>query len=443
VVPVQSCTSSSQAHSLLPSHSPPFARGGTEALAPTPDPSRAIKKTGLGFVARETQRLHMRSWISPLLAQSLIARRPRDQRETHLILAIADHYEPRSRGASDATAMARVNRWVDEYPRQLGGFRDADGRPPRHTFFYPFDEYAPDHLDALSTLCRDGFGEVELHLHHDGDTAETLRATLLEAVRVYSERHGLLPRSKITQSHVYGFVHGNWALNNARPDGCWCGVNDEIRVLRETGCYADFTFPSAPSPTQPSTVNQIYYATSNPAHPRGHDRGRPVGEGRAPEGALMLITGPLALDWGRCKWGILPRLENGCLQPSQPPTAARIPLWLRAGIRVPARPDWLFVKLHTHGAPELDADVLLGPPMIEFHRALARRAAEDPTFHVHYVTAREMYNLARAAAAGYTGDVAGARDYELSPCPLTNPTRTATPPAGQPATDTAWPPATL
>lgn len=330
-----------------------------------------------------------------------------------MLLAVADHFEPRAGGAADAVAQARVDRWVDEYPRQLGQFRDADGRPPRHTFFYPFDEYAPAHLDALSTLCRAGFGEIELHLHHDGDTAETLRATLLEAVRVYSERHGVFPRSKTTNALAYGFVHGNWALNNARPDGRWCGVNDEIRVLRETGCYADFTFPSAPGPTQPPTVNRIYYATSTPDHPRGHDRGLAIGAGRAPAGALMLITGPLALNWGRRKWGVLPRLENGCLQPSQPPTAARIPLWLRAGIRVPARPDWFFVKLHAHGAPEDAADVLLGPPMRAFHSALADRAAQDPSFHVHYVTARELYNLARAAEQGWTGPVAEARDFEL------------------------------
>ena len=57
---------------------------------------------GLGFVARETQRLHMGSWLGPILAQSLIARRPRDQRETHLILAIADHFEPARRSLQRA-----------------------------------------------------------------------------------------------------------------------------------------------------------------------------------------------------------------------------------------------------------------------------------------------------------------------------------------------------
>ena len=61
-------------------------------------------------------------------------------------------------------------------------------------------------------------------------------------------------------------------------------MNDEIRVLRETGCYADFTYPSAPGPTQPPTINTIYYATGRPDRPRGHDRGVAVGRGPAPEG---------------------------------------------------------------------------------------------------------------------------------------------------------------
>jgi hypothetical protein len=43
----------------------------------------------------------------------------------------------------------------------------------------------------------------------------------------------------------------------------------------------------------------------------------------------------------------------------------------------------------------------------------ARRAADDPRFHGHYVTAREMYNLARAAESGWRGSVADGRDFEL------------------------------
>jgi hypothetical protein len=127
----------------------------------------------------------------------------------------------------------------------------------------------------------------------------------------------------------------------------------------------------------------------------------------------MLIQGPLLLDWHRRKWGLLPRLENGCVQASQPPSIDRLPLWLRARVQVPSRPDWFFVKLHCHGAPEDAHPPLLGEPMVRFHEQLQARARGDARFHFHYVTAREMYNLARAAEAGWAGDVAGALDFEV------------------------------
>ena len=91
----------------------------------------------------------------------------------------------------------------------------------------------------------------------------------------------------------------------------------------------------------------------------------------------------------------------------------RLELWLKANVHIPSRPDWRFVKLHTHGAPEANQEILLGRSMLEFHRGLQQRANADPNFHFHYVTAREMYNLAKAAEAGHVGTVANALDYEL------------------------------
>ena len=41
------------------------------------------------------------------------------------------------------------------------------------------------------------------------------------------------------------------------------------------------------------------------------------------------------------------------------------------------RPDWYFVKLHTHGVHEPNQDVLLGRPMVEFHEMLRDRAVAD------------------------------------------------------------------
>jgi hypothetical protein len=376
-------------------------------------PMTSLAAYGVGLVCRRVRLRGLERWLDTYLLDTPRRRPPQRGEAVHLLLCIADHYEPKLGDAPPATARARVARWREEYPPQLGGFRDSDGRPPRHTFFYPLEEYEPEYLDTLADLCRAGFGEVEVHLHHDRDTAAGLRAQLAKFKETLARRHGLLARDRHTGETAYAFIHGNWALNNSRPDGRWCGVNDEIAVLRETGCYADFTLPSAPSPTQTRTINRLYYARGDPHRPKGHDQGVEVGTGPAPAGALMLIQGPLLLDWRERKWGLVPRIENGCLQEGQPPSLARLELWLRARVQVPRRPDWFFVKLHTHGAGEANQRVLLGEPMARFHQALARRAEEDPNFHYHYVTAREMYNLARAAEAGWTGSVAAARDFQL------------------------------
>ncbi len=376
-------------------------------------PPLGVAAAGLGVAAWMMSQRSVERWLIPYCLQTAKRRAPARGQRVHLLLCLADHYEPKLGKAPPEQAQRRVERWVNEYPKLFGEFRDSDGRPPRHSFFYPEEEYEPEYLDALAGLCQEGFGEVEIHLHHDHDTAESLREKLLSFKERLVVRHGLLSRDRQTGEVAYGFIHGNWALCNSRPDGRWCGVDNELTVLRETGCYADFTMPSAPDPTQTSTLNSIYYACDRPGKRKSHDQGVKVGRGAAPDDALMLIQGPLLLNWSNRKWGILPRLENGCVQHSQPPSLERLALWLKACVQVPTRPDWYFVKLHTHGANEKNMDVLLGEPMREFHRGLARLARENSDFEYHYVTAREMYNLARAAEANWSGEVEAARDHVL------------------------------
>jgi hypothetical protein len=317
-----------------------------------------------------------------------------------VFLCIADHYEPMVGNAAAHVQRERVDRWVREYPRLAEGLADSRGRPPQHTFFYPAEEYNPEHIEKLAGLCRLGLGDVEVHLHHDNDTADHLRETLEEFKADLFHKHGLL-RKNADGEIAYGFVHGNWALCNSRPDGRWCGVNNELTVLRETGCYADFTMPSAPSPTQTVTVNSIYYATDSALRPKSHNVGTPARVGVSPPSAsLLLIQGPLALDWGRKKWGVLPKMENGQLDGGFVPTLPRFDLWLRTGVGVIGQPNWVFVKLHTHGAPEWNAGMLLGEPMRAFHEGLASRAKADPSLRYYYVTAREMADLVHQAERG-------------------------------------------
>ncbi len=317
--------------------------------------------------------------------------RPSDDHLLDVFIAVCDHFEPECYGARRETARARVRRWVSEYPRLFQGFADADGRPPQHTFFFPQDEYRPEYLDELAQLRAHGFGDVDIHLHHDSDTAAGLRDKL-EAFRdTLHHRHGLLRRDAATGRIVFGFIHGNWALCNSLPNGRWCGVDEELTVLLETGCYADFTLPSAPSPAQTRTINSIYYARNLPGRRKSHDSGVRARAGCAPPADhLLLVQGPLVLDWESRKLGLVPRIENGDLHARRPATWRRMQLWLRAGVHVAGQPDKVFVKLHTHGCKDGNIDTLLGTRTQEFHADLARYASANPNFRYHYVTAWEM-----------------------------------------------------
>ena len=77
--------------------------------------------------------------------------------------------------------------------------------------------------------------DVEIHLHHRHDTSQSLQDKLEHYRETLFHRHGLLAKGAAGQI-TYGFIHGNWALDNSHPQGDHCGVNDEISILRETGC---------------------------------------------------------------------------------------------------------------------------------------------------------------------------------------------------------------
>ena len=363
---------------------------------------RAIDKWLPGYVAGAIRRM-------------LRGHRPSGLR--HIFFCVADHFEPFVGGAGRAEALERVDAWVREYPARFSRFRDADGRPPRHTFFFPQDQYDGACLDRLRPLVEQGYGEVEVHLHHRDDTPDGLAEKLAGFRDVLHRRHGYLGTDSGRQPR-YGFIHGNWALCNSRPDGDWCGVSEELAVLAATGCYADFTFPSAPSPTQPRLVNTIYHARDRVGSPRGADSGRPVRVGGSCEpGELMIIPGPLALNWRRRKWGLLPRLENSELSGVNPPGPERLGLWVRQQIHVAGRGDWVFVKVHTHGCVAANRAVLLGAAMEAAHAELGRRFNDGRRWCLHYVTARELYNLIRAAESSASAEPYAALGFEIAPPP--------------------------
>lgn len=365
------------------------------------------------LVALALYRRNVHIWLPDFLAGN---RQQVQGRPVHVVFCFVDHFEPMWGRADYATEKERVARWQQEYPRLAARHADAEGRPPQHTFFYPQEEYRPEHLEALAQLCRQGLGEVEVHLHHDRDTAEGLRRKLSGFLEQLDQGHGLVPRHPDGR-YAWSFIHGNWALDNSRRDGRWCGVDNELSVLAEQGCYADFTLPSAPSDTQTRFVNRIYYASGRDGHSKSHNTGEVVQAGRAGRGDLMIIQGPLLFNWKRRKLGFFPRIENSDIRRSQPPSPERVDLWVDAGIAVPGRPDWLFIKIHTHGTQDGDMDVLLGEPMDRTFSYLESRYNDGERYQLHYVTAREMYNIVRAAEAGKSGNPAAYRDFVIPRAP--------------------------
>lgn len=330
----------------------------------------------------------------------------------HVMFCFVDHYEPQWLKPTYEVEVKRVARWRQDYPKLCEGHRDADGRPPVHSFFYPEEEYRPEHLNALVELCQMGLGEIDIHLHHHDDTEAGLREKLQRFTNLLVKDHGALPVDAQGKP-LWSFIHGNWALDNSHPDGVCCGVNNELIVLREEGCYADFTFPAAPDPCQTSTINKIYYAKDDPAQPKSHDTGVRVKVGGQPWGDLMIIQGPLGFMFKNRKFGILPRIENADVRTSSLPTPDRIDAWVETGIHVEGRPEWIFIKLHTHGTQERDTDTLLGPAMDKAFGYLESKYNDGVNWQLHYVSARETYNIIKAAEAGLTGNPNQYRDHVI------------------------------
>jgi len=326
----------------------------------------------------------------------------------HVLLLVCDHFEPRHGMRHDGQDAERVALWAAEYPRFRRRCLDAFGHAPKHTWFYP-PHHGLEHLSALGRLAFEGCGEVELHYHHDGDDSQSLRRGLKESLDEY-HRRGLLLASGAPPRTAFAFVHGDWALDNSRG-GRFCGVNDEITILQELGCWGDFTMPSG-GEAQTRKTNAIYYAIDDPLRPRSHDRGPDARVGRRAPDGLFMMQGPLGINWRGPRW---PRIENASLTTENWGRPDRVPCWMDCHVHVRGRPEWVFVKLHAHGGPEKDHDALFGERAFRLHETLNRAYNDGVRNRLHYVTAREAYNIAKAAEAGAAGDPSPWRDFVIGP----------------------------
>ena len=334
---------------------------------------------------------NMQLWITSYIKEKLFSRRAKKTALKHIYVSLVDHYEPYFGNATQEEARELVTKWMNSYRKISASHTDSNGRPPQHTYFYPEEEYDEWILNEIKLICKEGLGDVEIHLHHDNDTAENLEKTLNRFKKLLFEKHGLLRKDKNGEI-VYGFIHGNWALDNSRPDGRWCGIDNELDILIKTGCVYDMTMPSAPSDTQTKTINQIYIARED-GKCKSHNTGKRLVVGSWPENnELLMIQGPLTLNWKSRKFGVIPRIESAELSSAAIPTKTRIDLWESCQISVVGAEEHIFIKLHTHGLQQHNMDMFFDKNGFDkLWTLLEDKYKSRKGYELHYVTAWEMY----------------------------------------------------
>lgn len=337
----------------------------------------------------------------------------------HIIFTIANHFEPSWSENGNLDHKTQIQR-LKEYhkmARETGeAVRDADGTKFRHTNFYPAEQYHPNLLEIMAEMQDEGLGEVEVHLHHGverSDTAENLRKALIEFRDTLAEKHKCLSRMSAESDPMYAFVHGNLALANS-AGGKYCGVDNEMAILRDTGCYADLTLPSAPDETQVAMINQIYEYGGDPDKAVPHAHGRRVAVNGKNLLLPLIFTGPLTFDYTRLKYGFpMPRIEDGSLTAAMGISASRFRRWISTNITVEGRSDWVFVKLYCHGFFDRDQSACIGEDAKRFFGNLVEESVRSGAHTIHFASAREAFNIVSAAIDGKTGNPNDHRDYRL------------------------------
>jgi hypothetical protein len=322
----------------------------------------------------------------------------------HVMVLFSDHFEPNRQ-------VSTAKEWMQRYAALASRHRDAWGRPPQHTWFYPSEQYEPDILEVLRDASLRGLGEVEFHFHHDYDTEAGLRLKFQQALQRFAE-FGF--NRTVDGQTRFAFVHGNFGLDNSNGP-FYCGVTTELSLLRELGAFADFSFPSVYQDSQPRVVNQIY-AAKDDERSKSYDRVLPLSALRSGNADLMIFEGPLIFTPTFNVRRLFLDLDNGDIHPAMKASPRRADAWVRANIHVPQRPEWVFIKLFAHGAESPDdMDAVTGASFDQTLSYLEEHYNDGRRYILHYVTARQAYNIAMAAVDGHSGDPSDYLDYLVRP----------------------------
>jgi hypothetical protein len=140
-------------------------------------------------------------------------------------------------------------------------WRDHDGRPFVHTYFYPAEQYDEGLLEMHRRALPLGLGRdrgSSAPWHSDADTAENTRRVLTDFRDRLAFRHRCLAAEEGSDQPATAFVHGNFALansagwplvrrrfgdENSRRNRLLCGLHAADRALH---------------PAQTAKINSLY-----------------------------------------------------------------------------------------------------------------------------------------------------------------------------------------
>ncbi len=316
----------------------------------------------------------------------------------HLMFLIADHHE---HPLEDGDAKISATNWYDDYRSVVDGITDSYGNPFRYTWFYPYDdERTPSALVVVNQMVYDGYGELEFHWHNSHVTATQFRKELESGVNWFNGFGAMKTAEKNSRS-AFGYVAGNWNLDNGlmRPSKM-DGPTYEIRDLKSLGGYADFTFPNH-SASQSHWFSSLYYVKDDES-PKSYDEGKRASVEESHDD-FLIFQGPTSLDfrtrateygtlesWWRGDWGS--RIEN----------------WWKNSPYVIGKPAWRFIKVYTHGVQS--KDLILSDDFKGLLKKLVT-FCEENNIKLHFVSAREAFNILKAAETDAPGDPEQYRDY--------------------------------
>jgi hypothetical protein len=151
----------------------------------------------------------------------------------------------------------------------------------------------------------------------------------------------------------------------------------------------------------------------DPGRPKSHDTGAPVEQfPDEPEGALLMIPGPLGIRCGLLGTGerLFPRFEIGELAGYDAPTPRRVRLWISHAPRIG---DDVFIKLYTHGTQERHSKMLFGDGLRGLFQEMASVTRENGQ-DLYFASAWHIRQAVDALRSGHDPaaifDLSGADD---------------------------------